>query len=573
MQYENANERTMKPKKKLRPRLRAFYPYDYNDVKEHGDTYRVALGYQYVSEALKDDFLNWNIDQSVMITAATGMGKNYFIENILIPYALASGKRILLFSNRVALGRQEKRRLAKIFDEEWKLDEYTDIGLDRCTEFGCVTAVSYQQLECWVNYNSAELRMLRQKKFDYVIVDEAHYFLSDAAFNAFTDISFRYICEEFQTSIRVYLTATPYEIFPVLKKRDCFIGKDEKSGEKYYSPRNWLLYEFESDFSWINPFAFDDKEDIIDIIRRSKEKWLVFVNSIDDGKVMREALGEGVFLTAESKNYGDDFYPQYRQIVEEERCDQRVLFTTAVLENGINIKDYYAKNIVIFSNDKVQFMQMLGRIRRYPGSKINLYISNIDTETVINCKLQINNTITAIKNYRANPTDFYVKYIAQNSPRAKMSGAFTILQNGDSHLNGLLMIKAEYYDILLWSSLGDRIKSGEHYAVLEEKFSWIGKEFCQESYAGRKQYEEALRGLLDFLEAQQNIKIKDEEKYSFSEQFSKFARKVFGKRKNEKGSKTYGLATIKKILTEQDLPYLIEGKRDGWYITKKESHI
>ena len=64
----------------------------------------------------------------------------------------------------------------------------------------------------------------------------------------------------------------------------------------------------------------------------------------------------------------------FNQIVERERFDCRILFTTRVSDNGINLTDKYIKHVIIETTDIVEFMQCLGRKRsQNENDTINLY--------------------------------------------------------------------------------------------------------------------------------------------------------------------------------------------------------
>lgn len=62
----------------------------------------------------------WEPSQPIFISAQTGQGKNYFIENTLIPYVRNMNYRkntkqkILILSNRLALKRQIKNALREL---------------------------------------------------------------------------------------------------------------------------------------------------------------------------------------------------------------------------------------------------------------------------------------------------------------------------------------------------------------------------------------------------------------------------------------------------------------------------
>lgn len=64
----------------------------------------------------------------------------------------------------------------------------------------------------------------------------------------------------------------------------------------------------------------------------------------------------------------------FNQIIERERFGCRILFTTRVSDNGINLTDKDIKHIIIETTDIVEFMQCLGRKRSQDeNDTINLY--------------------------------------------------------------------------------------------------------------------------------------------------------------------------------------------------------
>ena len=80
------------------------------------------------------------------------------------------------------------------------------------------------------------------------------------------------------------------------------------------------------------------------------------------------------FLTSKSKYENRETFDY---IINNEKFNFKVLITTSVLDNGINLKDSLIKHIVIETCNKTSFIQMLGRIRRENiTDKLNLYIKN-----------------------------------------------------------------------------------------------------------------------------------------------------------------------------------------------------
>ena len=153
-----------------------------------GDDYKVEfedIDYNgKVKGKLRDDLdARWRPGKAVFISAQTGKGKNYFIENTLLPYIRElnyvneTKYKVLILSNRLALKQQIINRLSGYDDsyddeENRKLYYYRDVA----------DVMTYQSLL----YSECELKR-KQKgeypKYLYVICDEAHFFTSDAMFN------------------------------------------------------------------------------------------------------------------------------------------------------------------------------------------------------------------------------------------------------------------------------------------------------------------------------------------------------------------------------------------------------
>ena len=63
-----------------------------------------------------------------------------------------------------------------------------------------------------------------------------------------------------------------------------------------------------------------------------------------------------------------------QEIIANEKFEAKILATTTVLDNGINLNDDKLKNIVIDFYDPVTIVQTLGRKRIHNYDKINLYL-------------------------------------------------------------------------------------------------------------------------------------------------------------------------------------------------------
>lgn len=118
-------------------------------------------GSKYISEIISEKEIKTWENQNILITAPTGAGKSYFIKNKLYDYALANDKKILYLLPRLDTVLQ--------FRDEIQRDKKTDI----------ITIKSYQEIE------KRELKKVETdlSNYDYIVVDECHYFLSDSKFN------------------------------------------------------------------------------------------------------------------------------------------------------------------------------------------------------------------------------------------------------------------------------------------------------------------------------------------------------------------------------------------------------
>ena len=410
---------------------------------------------KFVSDAVGDDYFEkWVPSTPVFISAQTGTGKNTFVEQVLIEKMVPKRYKILILSNRIALGRQAKARIAKIMDRieprrERGRSYIRDVErrngemLDELEDFGSVTIMSYQGF-------LARSKSIRNKGYNYVVLDECHFFLADAKFNKRTHTILKRIIEDHANAIRVYMTATPYEaLIPLInyenenriledQRRDSppkFWGNQitEKLSEeehmfmdifgnihKTYFGYSAAIYEMTRNFGYIHCQYLkvnsekENKEEtdmrysswkalaviIKEQIEKEKteklaEKWMVFVPSKRIGEELRRTIGDeyATLVTASAKKKTEtkdkaikDAEDAYIEIYEKDRFSKKVLICTSVLDNGINIADDAVKNIAVLVFDKVSFLQMLGRKRIKEGEQINLYIQE-HNRSAVNYKL------------------------------------------------------------------------------------------------------------------------------------------------------------------------------------------
>ena len=412
----------------------------------------------HVSDKINEETIErWNNSNPVFISAQTGTGKNYFIQKMLIRKLDRDNKKndehkkILILSNRVALTEQTKLLLEK---------KLIDVTIENWQKI--VKVCSYHEFLNFIsNLKYKKLEKLKEK-IKYVVMDECHFFLSDAEFNPRTFKMLQTILSTFKNSVRIYLSATLEEVFfPILELESKYYYRwlghnpdDEPENFDVPNEQKWIhqflhmpaydkfscyYYYFKRDYRYIEKiYEYDDIEILTENIVKKlnenpQERWLIFVLSRKVGENLKNELSDKkiscVFLTADSKNANDknEEYSTYREIVENEQFSPQVLISTSVLDNGINIKGSSVKNVIIDAFDRTEMIQMLGRVRIEGSQKINLYLRNYsehDIEKFIKkdirkLTLRLNTDFVKEKRHK-----YYDKLLSESGYQYKMEQMF-----------------------------------------------------------------------------------------------------------------------------------------------------
>jgi superfamily II DNA or RNA helicase len=343
-----------------------------------GGDYKIDLCYNYTIES---DTNKWEPKQAIFISAQTGQGKNYFVEDVLLKYVKELNykhncdHKILILSNRLALQAQIKDRLG--------YSDYSDEDLHNTIikYRDCVDIMTYQSVLNMSKYLKNKQKTNRSR-YTFIICDEAHFFTSDAMFNCDTERILSTIVNVFQDSIRVYMSATPYQCFDYIREAE----KDPIA-----------LYHFTRNYDYLDIKYYSEFEElmkyIVTSVNRNSEKWMIFIDDIDKCESMNVQLvkygiemnspmdGKVFAVSAKSKAI-----LTYREILKKESFvnNIKVLITTSVLDNGVNFRDI--DHIVVSDIDKVKCLQMLGRARVNYDANMNpldrktLYIKTANIE-------------------------------------------------------------------------------------------------------------------------------------------------------------------------------------------------
>lgn len=332
------------------------------------------LNLKWVTETIGDDYKEWDKGDIILLQAQTGTGKTYFIKNKLVNY-INPYERLLLVCNRINLKRQLKmdllnqyhKNIPKVQNEKGQDTDVVDlVALDEIYQIENITIKSYQSIgQMAINYEYDAKEM--DLTYDYIVMDEAHYILTDGGFNNKCRLAYKYLVKQhMKHTVKIFISATMEEIETPIENCVKNIIEDKPKIKRYYTG---------VDYSYINPIYFKDDLDIItNSIKNDKsdEKWLIFVTSKEVGNKIHEALGDEISTCIFSKTKNEEL----ESIITNSKFNKKVLIATKVIDNGINIVDDKLTNIVVMAWDRITFLQELGRKRIDINNpqQVNLYI-------------------------------------------------------------------------------------------------------------------------------------------------------------------------------------------------------
>lgn len=300
---------------------------------------------KYISDIITENEINkWKPGNRILIESQTGSGKSEFVKNNLYEYCKKNNKMILLMSNRNLLKNQN---MEDIIGKEKYIKTY-----------------NYQQYESRILHGHDIFDLF--ESYDYIVYDEAHYFFSDSQFNHNTDLLVHQIKETPKDKILILITATPQALID-------------------YQPDYDFKYELPYDYSYIeNVYFYNRPKNIIPIIESiistipENEKILYFGSSAKDNLRLSESIKNTSFICSSENEFGGKSdINSILSIVKESKFHNRILFSTKMLDNGVNIKDDTLKHIFIDMTDPISFIQCLGRKRILNSNdKIDLYVRN-----------------------------------------------------------------------------------------------------------------------------------------------------------------------------------------------------
>lgn len=344
-----------------------------------------------------------NLGESMIIAAPTGSGKTKAIIDIIKNANVPA----LYLINRVAPLLQFKKdyvKATKNIDIPIEAIDIVSLGDN-------VTALTYQKF--------AEIAYQYKGKECMIILDEVHCLLEDATFSVYPEKFIRYLQSNLNNTSRIYLTATPDAVSPGIAYVECTSEADKalstmtwdtevksvRYGYAYYDTRVKMVYSVKTNWDYIDfkLYSPDETKELTDYIKTANDngiKSLIYINDINKGKALQEALGNIQHVYSD-----DDKRKDIAEIAKNEKFTDKNLITTKVAENGISLHDDELNLIVVETLDLITLQQVIGRARvnRKKPRKITVLIPDYSYTDIGNAIASISVQLKKAKEAAENP--------------------------------------------------------------------------------------------------------------------------------------------------------------------------
>lgn len=370
--------------------------------------------------------------------------KDYICLGNVVTVFCCAGKKILYLVNRRILKEQIREMVSDLPHKYYvaiRVELYQKIEKDIKESVGSSTNVP---ASFGFDYSGLE----NVSDYDCVVCDECHYFLADSNYNTNT-FSFRWIQDVFREKLCIFMSATIREMKAYVEDKNLWEGKETYT--RFYEIPKYNMstvdgqnhelrksdgreddakvqrykirdYFVDKNYDYIqaeNIRLVRNRKEIVDVVIQGNHKWVIFVDDIKYGKELECLIKRKLRKLAKEQKSSDSVDNQVIMLSSGYMRDQRtteevdriirtsvpsakVLITTSVLDNGVNIKDIDVRNLIIFADNETEFIQMLGR-KRKDTQKLKLYIYEYDKDHFSKRKRQLKR--------KKEHADNYLKYI------------------------------------------------------------------------------------------------------------------------------------------------------------------
>lgn len=533
---------------------------------------------KYINESTKQEVLKAAPGTVILLNAPVGSGKTSFCLNELWLHCRINRKKALLLVNRSALRGQLRSEILKKM--KIPVESVTAEGM---LEVDGLSVTSYQFLQQLLAHqlDLSRLRVgaIRAFDFDYVIADEIHYLMVDSMFSPMTGFLLR-LPKAFPKAVRIYMSATMEPVRDIVLNMEEVIDRYQlctsdlqkkilsfryaQTGLKAQMARNdWELKRdvielqaAEPDYSYFMPVIYDEKIAISQIVKErfsagDKGKWLIFVDSKEQGRQMKENLvSSGIpasFISADRTENEDN--EELEEIVNFGRFKCRVLLTTPVMDNGISIKDKEVTHVVISGFEAIQAIQQAGRIRvKNNKCKIELFICRHSAEFFNRRRFQLRKKRKVICTFLYGDEWEIKSALIQNGN----DGLGQILFQGpvgEWQVNPLALTAVDYYILELSQNM--KLAQADSDGYIERALSWFGLACNESSDMQKLKQMEATKKVSEFLDEKEGLSISGQVWEDFRRQLRYLYEEASGTILcSGHSDRLVGTAKIKSILSE-----------------------
>lgn len=549
--------------------------------KEFCTTYRHSEGS--IADALADKIPRWTAWVPVLIQAATGAGKTYFILHHLVPFVVATGGRLLLVSNRLAASVQQKRELMQILQHPLE-GGLTDLGLQKMEDFGPVRVMTIQKLQHFINTDEGQEWC---RGVTYLVVDEVHFFTSDFMFNHWTGMLLHQMPEVFCLAVRIYMTATPEDVLYPLAKAEYKtpLPIAERFRRRYQYPpyplgaseRKYMeVHRFTVSYDHIQLRYFHRTDDLVKLIQATpaNEKWLLFVMSIKKGEYLQKELGSKIgeknvcLITATDKGS-----PPWSKIVNDESLPCRVTITTSVLDCGVNIVEEAFKHIGIYSVFRTNFLQSLGRKRYKEGWTATLYVPVPDPQYLAMLRGQITKQRALVRTMENGSEDEKERLFRELwiSDEQALKAMVWLDRQHQLHLNDVAVHAVECQKDQLDELEKESATHGNE-AFPRIVHGWLQQEagYDKSNWLGADKIAECRAALLEYLEKHYNeVLVADEDQMCLQDMILDLLL-LETNQGNRKDREKLRHTALNNRLRKLHIPFQIDNEKGKWTILRYE---
>ena len=508
-----------------------------------------------IAESLAAEVPTWMHQNAIFICAQPGRGKTTFVRDVIIEQAVCTGENVLLLSSRVANSLQQKRMIAKQLQNQELLEDLTERGLQKHTDFGHVKICTYQGASALLK-DCSQKKWLRNVK--YVVFDECQYFAVDSLFNAHAGYTLRELVHTFSNAIRIYMTATPYDVQYTIAQAE---QRNYDSKEDFAKNQRWptcnryiRYYSFHADYSAYKLDFFADYNDIISkITEKPKDKWLIFCESKARGLALQEDLKtkhniEAAYLDADQKNT-----EVWTKLCREERFDEQILICTTVLDCGVNVHDKALRHIVLTADNQTTFIQCLGRKRLDPHETVRVHIMDLDTRRCTNLRNTVVQKLALLDRYDTMSHSELLAMLV-NEPDSAYRSLFYCTKDGV-----LLKNWTAEYVLRRRKDLYDRLLSGET-TLEKEVHRWL-------QYSAEAPHEDLAEPINRFYEEHKGCSLDSAARDRLRNLILQYAKSMKVKTDRKSREQTLDTSALNRILEDSGLCYLISPK---WVLHRSE---